>query len=188
MNLDKLLDLFRKFNAEYFESQLQISSIEYKKDFKDGRMGHYDSKDNRIQIGVGLCDSQERITLLHEMIHMRINGHGVDFQDELDRCAKESSGDFRKEILSELERIQDNDRFDYMNRYDWIEGQFKVLAIEMPGRSWVEIKQCGFEASHLNDSEFAENEEWLSATWNYWCGLSNDRPPIPAIGKQNNID
>jgi len=191
MNLDKLLDLFRKFNAEYFESQLQIYSVEYKEDFEDGHMGRYDPQGNRILIREGLCDSQERITLLHEMIHKRIESsdyHGADFQAELARCAENSCPSFQEEILSELKLVKDLDRFDYMHRNTWIEMQIELLVTEKPGRPWAEIKQCVFEASRLTDPEFAEIEGWISALWNYYCGLSNHRPPAPAIGKQKGID
>ena len=115
MAFNKLVDLFRNFNAKYFEPQLQVSSVEYKEDFEDYHMGWHDPQSNRIQIRGGLCDSQERVTLLYEMIHKRLESdyHGEDFQTELARCAEISCTSFRKEILSELENIKDQARFDH---------------------------------------------------------------------------
>ena len=188
MNLDELLDLFKQFNAKYFESQLPIFSVENTEDLLENHMGSLDCDNKRILIRKGICDSQQRITLLHEMIHMRIKGHEADYQAELDRCANKSCSDFRKEILSELQRLKDSDRFDGTNRYTWIEMQIELLVTEKPVRPWAEIKQCVFEASRLTDTEFAEIERWISALWDYYCGLSNHRPPAPAIGNQKGID
>ena len=131
-------------------------------------MGHLDCENKRIVIRRGLCDSQQQITLLHEMIHIRIKGHGVGFQAKLDHCAKESCSGFGGEIQSELQRVEDLDRFDGMNRYTWVEGQLTLLATEKSGRPWAEIKPCIFEASRLTAPEFAEMEKWISALWGFF--------------------
>lgn len=186
MDLDELLDLFRQFNAKYFESQLQICSIEFTECLPKNSMGHYDDQNNRILIREGLCDVQERITLLHEMIHKRLeqaNGHGANFQAELARCAENSCSGFREVILSEFRDSEDFSRFG-CSRYTRVERELTYLATKHPGRPWEEIRQCALALSGLTAPEFEEIEEWISALWNFFCGLTSQRPSAPAVGKQ----
>ena len=182
MNLDELQGLFRQFNALYFESQLQICSIEYGEDLEECSAGRWDPP--RILIREGLCDSQQRITLLHEMIRIRINGHGADFQAELARCADKSLIGFREEILSERQRVKDFNRFGTIGRNTWIEMELERLATELPRRPWAGIRQSVLEASLLCGSEFAEIEEWISEHWDWLNDPQRKRPSAPAVGKQ----
>jgi hypothetical protein len=184
MNVNELQDLFGRFNAQYFESRLQICPIEFTDNLKKCSMGHWDSDCNRIQIRKGLCDLQQQITLLHEMIHMRISGHEADFQAELDRCANNSTPDLRKEILCELQRVKDFSRFGTIGRNAWIELELERLGTERLGQPWEKIKPCILEASLLTATEFAEIEDSILAHWDWLNHPQGDCPPWPTVDKQ----
>lgn len=189
MNLDQLLELFGCFNARYYELELPTCSIEYSEDLAECSAGRWDPENNRILIREGLCDRQQRITLLHEMIHMRIDGHGIDYQEELNRCAKISSPGFREEILFELQRVRDFDRWGPINRNTLIEWELKRLAVDHGDWSWMEIRQSLFEAIFISDPESAQLDEgWISALWDFIRNGSIGQPPSAPVGsKQNGI-
>lgn len=191
MNLDELLDLFRQFNAKLFESQLQICSIEFTERLPKCSMGHWDPASNRISIRKGLFDSQQRITLLHEMIHMRIDGHGADFQAELARCAVNSCPGFQQVILSELQRVKDFDHYGGNDPDTLFRSVLLQLAIDHQGRSWGEIRKSAFEAINeaistpLDETEFAQIEKKLSGIWDsIGNGSIGDWPSTPPTCKQ----
>jgi hypothetical protein len=172
LNVAQLSDAFEQFNARYFESQLHISSIELKKHLPKCSMGHYDPELNQIQIREDLSNSEQRITLLHEMIHIRINGHGLKFQEELARCAENSCSSFREDILSENQRVKDFNHYGFMDPDDLFRSILLQLAIDHRGKSWTEMRQIVFQeinqsvSTPLDLSEFVQKEEELSAIWN----------------------
>ena len=185
MNLDELLDLFNQFNAQYFGSQLQIRSIEFRS-LGEGHMGRYDPKTNQILINEGLCDQQQRITLLHEMIHKQFEQtdfHGEDFQASLLRCAEISCFSFRQVILLEREIVKDIDRFG-QSRCARVKEELQWLMTENSNRPWAEIRQNVLKESGLNGSEFAEIEEWSCALWDFLRGVSCQNPAIPTVCRQ----
>jgi hypothetical protein len=185
MTLDELLDLFRQFNAQYFGSQVQIRSIEFT-NLPENHAGRYDPQNNQILIQEGLCDLQQRITLLHEMIHKQLeqaDAHGEGFEAALRRCAENSCSGFSQVILSEIQYVRDIDRFG-RSRCDQVEGELMWLVTEKADRPWAEIRESAFEAIGLTVPEFAEIEEWSSALWDFLRGSISQRPPAPAVCSQ----
>ena len=149
-------------------------------------MGRYDPETNQILINEGLCDQQQRITLLHEMIHKQFEQadfHGEDFQASLLRCAEISCFGFRQVILLEREIVKDIDRFG-KSRCAWIEDELQRLRTENSNRPWAEVRQDVFNESGLNNSEFADIEQWACAFWNFLRGVSSESPAIPPVCRQ----
>lgn len=159
-SVNKLSELFDKYNRLYFRGRLPVYSVRYVDTEIPSLRGQCDNINHTIDVRRGIAEDELRQLLLHEMCHIGAPSHGKTFLRRLQHLADIGEDWAKKEIeLYKIAPTWNQSIADLRNTItDW---SFEVD----PSVSFDDILTPLAHDFGMTPEELLKSAPWVKAAW-----------------------